>query len=205
MSKHAMRVSALAALGVALLSAAASGQVGAPFTEDERRRLIAGELVQRPVTRREGEHRYFGGTSWQRVPAPPDRVFETILDVTNYPSLIPGVVEARLEVDDGDRRVVFLRHQYGILSASYSVEMWIDRYDRSIRFDVDHSRPADIRAGHGFLTVDGYRGDTIVGWGVMADIGSGLVTSALQPLLRDWILRVPSCVRGHMQPGEPAC
>jgi carbon monoxide dehydrogenase subunit G len=197
----------LAALALApvLAGGAAAQRADAPFSAEERRRLVAGELVQRPIARTEGRFHFIGGTSWQRVDAPPARVWRAINDVSNYPVLIPGVEEARLEAEGEERRVVYLRHRYAMVGAAYYVLVRADPAHRTLHFDLDRSRPHDVRAGRGFLTVDPYRGGSIVTWGVMADVGGGLLTGIFGPLLREWILRVPSCVRGHLHPDEPAC
>lgn len=176
------------------------------FTPEERRRLLAGELVRRSITRTERGARYFGGTSWERVRAPSDEVWRTVLDIRHYPRLIPGVVEARVVQDDGSDRLVFLRHRYSFIHAAYFVRMHIDQASHTVRFELDRSRPHDVEDGRGFLSVAPFRGDeSIVTWGVLADVGSGLVTGMLEPLLYDWILRVPWCVRGKIEAGQPGC
>lgn len=191
---------------IALASSALAQERGAPFTPEERSRLLAGELVRRPDARREGNGRYIGGTSWQRVRAPREEVWRVIEDVRNYPRLIPGVDTARVVEDRGDERVIFLRHSYSFVHASYYARVRIQRDDHTIRFDLDRSRPHDIRDGRGFITLDRYGDDeTIVTWGVMADVGSGILTGVFAPVIHDWILRVPWCVRGRIEPGQGTC
>lgn len=195
-------------LGLALLCLGASvrAQHGAGFTPEERRALREGELVRRPQTRREGGHSYIGGTSWIRVDAPRDRVFEEVTDVSAYPRLIPGVSEARLVEGHGDRRLVFFRHRYSFVSASYYAFVRIDRDAHTVHFDLDPSRPHDVRAGRGFISVDRHgRTRSIVTWGVMVDAGSSIVSGVFGPVIHDWILRVPWCVRGRVVPAQPGC
>lgn len=195
-------VAAVAAL-VASVAAAQRPSAGAPFTPEERQRLLAGELVRRPESRREGAFSYIGGTSWVRVQAPRERVWEVINDVSLYPRLIPGVSTARVIEEAGSRRVLLLRHTYSFVSASYHASVRADRRHWTIEFELDRSRPHDIRDGRGFITLDRYgRGETIVTWGVMADVGSGIITGVFAPVIYDWILRVPWCVRGQLEPGR---
>lgn len=189
----------------ALITAAAAAQSAAPFTRSERRRLVRGELVTRPETRLEGGFHYVGGTSWQRVRAPRERVWRVVQDIDLYPRLIPGVDEARLIEDRGARRLIFLRHRYALVSASYYAWVRADRDAHTLHFELDRSRPHDVRAGRGFLTVEPYRGGSIVTWGVRADVGSGLVTGVIEPLVRRWILEVPRCVRAVLEPDQPGC
>lgn len=202
------RTIALASLGLVLISLGASvrAQHGSEFTAEERRALLEGELVRRPQTRREGGRTYLGGTSWIRVRASRERVFREIVDANAYPRIIPGVSEARVVEDHGDRRIVFLRHRYAFVSASYYTVVRIDRDAYTVRFDLDRSRPHDVRAGRGFISVHRHRRtQSIVTWGVMVDAGSSIVTGVFGPLIHDWLLRVPWCVRGRLEPGQPGC
>lgn len=190
----------------ALGTSALAQERGAPFTADERARLIAGELVRRPDSRREGGGRYIGGTSWQRVNAPREAVWQLINDVSQYPRLIPGVDTARVIEERGDERIVYLRHSYSFVHVSYYVRVRAEQDDYTLHFDLDRSRPHDVRDGRGFISLHRYRGDeTIVTWGVMADVGTGILTGVFAPVIRDWILRVPWCVRGQLEPGRDTC
>lgn len=176
------------------------------FTTSERRRLRAGELVQRPHTERRGTHIYIGGSSWQRVNARRSEVWREIEDTRNYTHLIPGVDRARLVERRGDQRVVYLRHRYSFVSVSYYAIVDIDRTNHTMRFRLDPSRPHDIRDGRGFLTVHPYRRrHSIVTWGVRADVGNALIRNVFGSVLQDWILKVPFCVRAHVEDGDEVC
>ncbi len=200
------RTSAVGLSALALVASVAAAQrpsAGAPFTEEERQRLLAGELVRRPDARREGNFSYIGGTSWMRVAAPREQVWEVIDDVSRYPRLIPGVSDARVVEELGSRRVIYLRHTYSFVSAAYHASVRSDRRRWTLTFELDPTRPHDVRDGRGFITLDRYgRGETIVTWGVMADVGSGIITGVFAPVIHDWILKVPWCVRGELEPSR---
>lgn len=190
-------------LGLCAAALAQSGE--AEFSAEERARLVGGELVRRPAQRREGSGSYIGGTSFQRVRASREEIWDEIVDVRNYTRLIPGVEEARWVVNNGDRRVVYLRHSYSFVSAAYHANVRIDHEAYTIRFDLDRTRPRDIVDGRGYITVDTYRRtESIVTWGVLADVGSTIVTGVFAPVIYDWILRVPWCIKSHMSNGA-AC
>jgi carbon monoxide dehydrogenase subunit G len=190
---------------VAAFGAAQTSRVAAPFTRQERAQLRAGELVRRPEQQRVGDAVYVGGMSWQRVRAPRDRVWETILDTRLYARLIPGVDRAEVLERRENRRVMYMRHTYLFVSVGYHANVRIDPDSYTIEFDLDRSRPHDIRDGRGFITLDTYGSDeTIVTWGVRADVGSGILTGVFSAVIDDWILRVPYCVRGQME-GVEGC
>ena len=108
-------------------------------------------------------------------------------DVSRYPDLIPGLEEARLVQDSGDRRLVYLRHQYSFVSASYYAHVTREAEHHTLHFELDRSRPHDVRAGRGFITVDEFRGGSMVTWGVRADVGNALLTGVFAPVIHDWI------------------
>lgn len=190
-------------LSLALLGGAAVAQdSAAPFTSAERRSLRAGELVERRVTRRMGRHRMVGGTSWQLVRVPIEEVWDAVLDTSRYQDFIPSLERADVIIDGDDRRVIRMHHAYSIATADYYARVRIDHQAHELRFDLDESRPRDLRAGRGFLRLTSYRGHTIVSWGALADVGGGLIAEVFGPLLYEWMLRVPRCVRDAVEPGH---
>lgn len=187
-------LTALAAVG-----AGAQDDDARPFTRSERHRLRAGELVARHTTRRDGPFHYIGGTSWQRVRAPISEVWETVLDVDSYPRLIPSLDNAEVLQDRGGTRLMRMEHRYSMARASYFARVEVDHERHTLRFELDRSRPHDLRAGRGFLSLSEYQGDTIVTWGALADMGGGMVMEVFGPMVRDWVLRVPRCVRDSIE------
>lgn len=175
------------------------------FSPSERQRLRAGELVTRRVSRREGPYRMVGGSSWQRVHAPVDQVWATVLDTSTYTRLIPALQRAEVVREEDDTRLLHMQHRYSFATASYYARARIDAERYHIRFDLDRTRPHDLRAGRGFIAVTPYRGDTIVSWGVLADVGGGVMMEVVGPMLNDWMLAVPRCVREYVEPGHPGC
>jgi hypothetical protein len=192
------------ASGALLLSLAltipAQAQEATEFSADERRRLLAGELVRRNISRREGANDLFGGASWQLVRAPIEEVWELVNDPRVYPHLIPSLREARVIEEDGATRLVYMRHDYQIMTTAYYARMQVDEENHSLRFRLDTSRPHDMRAGRGFISLSRYRGHTIVAWGMLADIGAGMIMQVFGPFLNEWLLLPPRCVRDELEP-----
>lgn len=187
---------------VPLVAASAVAQSsGREFSDLERNQLRAGELVRREVTRREGRYSYVGGSSWQLVRAPLTEVWDLVTDPASYPRVIPSLAEAEVVVDGEDERVIRMEHRYSLVSAEYHARVRIDREQHRIRFDLDRSRPHDLHAGRGFLELTPYRGDTILAWGALADLGNGMMQQLFGPVLLEWMLRVPRCVRDEIEPG----
>lgn len=210
MDRPRLRLGTTLACAVAASLCVAVGLVEAQqddaFTREEQNRIRAGELVARNVTRREGRFAMRGGTSWQLVHAPVDQVWAAVTDTRAYPHLIPALERARLVSQDGDERVVHMQHRYSFATASYFARVRLEPQRYHMSFTLDRTRPHDLRAGRGFITLSAYEEDnTIVTWGVLADIGGGAVLSVFGPLVDDWLLKVPLCVRNHVEPGRPGC
>jgi len=129
-----------------------------------------------------------------------------VLDTSAYPRLIPSLQEASVVQESDAERVVHMQHRYSIASAEYYARVRIEEDLHRVRFDLDRSRPHDLRAGRGFLTLSPYRDGTIVTWGALADLGSGMIQNVFGSVLNDWMLRVPRCVRDAVEPGRhPSC
>ena len=194
----------LALLLVVGLPAAAHAQgADAPFTAAERRALTAGELVRRNISRTEGRHAMYGGTSWMRVRAPIERVWALVEDPATYPRLIPSLATTRVVEERGADRVVHMHHDYAIATTDYYVRMRFDRDRWTMRFELDDSRPHDtLRSGRGFIQLSSYRGDTIVSWGMLADVGAGVIVQIFGPVLNERLLLPPRCVRDELEPGR---
>lgn len=192
-----------AALGCALLAGAAVAQAERPsgFTAEERRRLEEGELIVRPVTRRRGSLRLIGGSSWQIVDLSASATWRALCDPESYRRMLPAAEETRVVADRANERVVRVSHAAGLVRASYHLRMNYDHARRDIAFRLDEQRPNDLRAAWGFISVAPYEGDAeraLVSYGVMADVGGGILGGIMRSAIHDWMLRVPSTIRGYL-------
>jgi hypothetical protein len=194
--------SALAAVCVAAAPLTFAQSTG--FTATERTALVGGELVRRDLSRLEGGRMLYGGASWQRLDQPIDEVWRTVVDAQALTRLIPSVDEARVVEERDGVRTVYLHHSYGVAETGYYVTMRFDHTERSLTFALDPSRPHDIRQGRGHLRLTSYRSGTIAEWSMLVDPGGGLVTDLFGPMLSEWLLLPPRCLRDEMS-GSPTC
>lgn len=190
------------ALAVACATALATARAGSGerFTSHELSLLTRGELVSRPVEQRRGELRLMGGTSWQVIDAPPEVLWQALLDTDHYDRMLPQLIEARvLEEDDGARRLM-LRHGASFVQTSYHLVMRADHARRDLSFRLDESRENGIRAAWGFYTVKPYEGGrSLLVYAVMADIGDGLATAVVRPTVHEWMLKVPTMIKRFVE------
>ena len=172
----------------------------APFSRVEQARLARGGLVTRSSARMRGQLRLIGGTSWQVVRQPPEVVWRAVNDTASYPDMLPRVSEARVVSRSPNVRTVFVRHGGGGVDARYYLQARVDGGRKDMRFGLDGRRPHTIRAAYGFLTVRSWRpGQSLITYGVMADVGSGVLVGLLRPTIHAWILRVPQTMKQFIE------
>ena len=138
-----------------------------------------------------------------RVRAPIDAVWPTVLDPSMYPRLIPSLDRTRVVERDGDNSVLFMHHSYAIAETEYYMRVSVEEAEHTVRFRLDRSRAhGSIREGRGFIALRSYRGGTIVSWGMLADVGAGMVMRVFGPFLNEWLLLPPRCIRDEIEPGR---
>jgi ribosome-associated toxin RatA of RatAB toxin-antitoxin module len=189
-------------LGLALLTGVATaGKGGSSFTDAEWRKLQAGQLVFRKQESRRGGLELVGGSSWQVIDAPPSAVFRALLDTRRYHKMMPQVIEARLVTASDAERTVFMRQgTKGLLERSYYLRVNVDEDKQDITFVVDDKRPRDLRAAWGFYTVRPFDdGRTLLAYGILADLGDGLVASLMRNEVQDWMLKTPFMVKRFLE------
>lgn len=171
-----------------------------PFTPDEKARLTAGKLVTRPVTEKRGDLRLIGGASWQIINAPADIVFRALLDTKNYPHSLPTVSAASVVSDNKTMRRVRFEHKKGPLGIAYRLALTVDPQRRDVTFKLNDKLESGMRAVWGFMAATPYGANqTLLSYGVMADPGEGLIVGIVRGVIHEWMLRVPSQVKKHVE------
>jgi hypothetical protein len=197
----------LIALGITVftwhfLAATAAATGSGDFTRDEIDRLNSGRLVSRKLSERRGDLRLVGGMSWQMIEAPADRVWALVNDASIYGSLVPHVAEARPAGGREGGSRLWIRHDFGVADASYTVRFDPDPRKRTLRFRLDRSRPGSLRAGWGEIqVVPTGKNRSIVYWGVMADIGSGGIRTIMRDAVQEAMLDIPRRLKKQAESG----
>jgi carbon monoxide dehydrogenase subunit G len=202
------RISAYFGWAVALSVAAslmpppsARASLGADeFSAEERKKLNRGQLVARRTEEQRGHMRLIGGTSWQVVNRPIQKVRPVVSDVSRYGKLLPGVSSFRQVEGKGAFRTVRICHKAGGVQACYYANVRFANGGRDVFFQLDPKRDNDLRSGWGFVRIVPWgNGKTLVSWGIMADVGEGIVAGLIRPSVLDWMLKVPSTMKKHLE------
>lgn len=169
------------------------------FTAAERARLDRGDLVVRRTTSVVRGHKMVGGSAWIRVRRPPQVVYRAATDYARWTRFVPRATEARL-VANG--RNVLVRHAYGPVDARYELRVRAQQQTHDVSFTLDPSRPHTIEAAWGYLRVRPYEGGSLLSYGVMIDVGDGLVRTLFEGEVHRWALRVPAELRRWVESRE---
>ena len=90
-----------------------------------------------------------------------------------------------------------------MLEVKYFLAVQVDSQKRDIEFRLDDSHENDLRSAYGFYNLrpfeSGDSGRTLLSYGVMADIGSGLLVSLARDTVHDWMLRTPWMVKRFIE------
>jgi hypothetical protein len=171
------------------------------FTTAERARLAQGQLVERRRLERHGAYLYFGGTSFQTIDRPLDEVWRALRDPDHYRDLLPQVERTTIVERGVLSNVLRFDHAVSLVRASYHLRVNRDDARHDLAFELDTTRPNDIRAVRGFCQLAEWPGAsprTLVSWGILASLDDGLASDFLRPQLHDWMLRVPTTMRSFL-------
>jgi hypothetical protein len=198
MLRRLRALAAVVALGSALV--ATSARAGS-LTADESARLARGETVTREQTIDRGDRRYVGGVTYTVVDASAAEIGALLEDVDAYRKLLPKTKRARLVgIDRGDR-LIELASGTSLVEAEYTLRVRRVADAREWRFWLEPSRPHGIDDAWGFFRLEPFvsasgEQKVLLTYGVLVDVGPGLVRDLFEERVRSALLSVPQLVRG---------
>lgn len=182
---------------VSALSAATAARASG-LTLDETARLARRETVIREKTLERGERRWVGGITYTVVDASPAEITSILDNVDSLKRVLPRTKRARLVGTSSGDRLVELVQGNALMEAAYTIR--VRRESREIRFWLDPSRPHGIDDAWGFFRYEPFIGGSgeprvLLTYGVMVDVGPGIVRNLFEERLRAALLSVPQLVR----------
>jgi len=171
-----------------------------PLTDEDKKLLMAGELVTKEKNEQRGSLKLIGGQSWQIINVPVDVAWQALTDLPRYKRFIPLATESEVRHEAGNEADLAMRQQWGPIDVHYVFQTTLDPDRNSVVFRVDHSQAHDIRAGWGFIRVRRFKEDrTLVSFGALVDIGDGVFVSIIRPAVRRDLLRIPFYFKRHLE------
>lgn len=187
----ALVTAALLCLSVGLAggSARADG-----LSTDETNRLLGGETVARTQELARGNRRYVGGVTYTMLDGSMQDLAAVLDDVRYWRRFLPKARDARrVGTVDGDM-LVRVTHGSAIVQVGYVLR--VHRDGDVVRFWMDPSREHDIEDAWGFFRAEpAGDGRTLVTYGILVDMGDGLLRDMFEPRMQQLALDVPIFVR----------
>jgi hypothetical protein len=190
------------ALVAMLASAAHASTAGSLSSADalsasDYDRLLRGDTVVFKQSLQQDGRRYVGGVAYAVVEAHADDLASLIARPDGWQHVLPRTRSVRWMGSIAGDRVIEMTHGTALLQAKYSLRF--RRSGRSIRFWMDPAYPHDIEDAWGFVrTQDLPGGRTLVAYGVLIDMGPGLLRDLFEGTVLDAALTVPQRVRGWL-------
>jgi hypothetical protein len=202
----------LAVTGVlALLALAPSARADA-LSEQESIRLQRGETVIREHTWQPGRSaRFVGGVTYTIVDAGAAEITAMFEDVDAYRRVLPRTKRARfVTVEPNGDRLVELVQGTALVEAEYTIRVRQDAPSggrREVRFWLERTRPHEIDDAWGYFRIEPFIGASgeqrvLLTYGVLVDIGPGLVRELFEERVRTALLSVPQLVRRYVAEGR---
>jgi hypothetical protein len=176
----------------------AGGSVRADsLSAPEIERLYRGQTVARTQTLERGGRRYVGGVTYALLDADADDVSRLFDSVDAWRRVLPEIRSARAVGTAGDDALIEVTHGNALLQVGYT--MRVHRDARSARFRLEPRRKHDIEDVWGFLRAEPLdSGRTLLTYGVLIDMGPGLLRDLFESRVRETALTLPDRIRGLM-------
>jgi hypothetical protein len=157
-------------------------------------KLLHGETVSRTQELRRGARRYVGGVTYKIIDAGADEVASLLDDVSAWRRFLPKTRDAQRVGSVGDDILIEVTHGSALVKVAYTLR--VHREGRAMRFWMDPSRAHDIEDAWGFLRVEPMpNGRALVTYGILIDMGDGLLRDLFEGRVREVALEVPDGVR----------
>jgi hypothetical protein len=160
----------------------------------ETDRLLRGRTVARSQTLEHAEHRYVGGVTYTVVDAGLDELAALLDDVRSWRRFLPKTRDAQRVGGVGEDALVEMTHGSALVKVAYTLR--VHRDGNVVRFWMDFSRPHDIEDAWGFFRAEPMpNGQTLMTYGILIDMGAGLLRDMFEERVQQLALEVPDNVR----------
>lgn len=186
-------------LALLLASLFLSGSASAErLSRSEAARLERRETVIRAQTFERGDHRYVGGITYTVVDASAAEVGAILDNVDSLRRVLPRTKRARTVGHEGGDQLIEIASGNAVVEAEYT--MRVRRGPNEAQFWLDQSRPHGIDDAWGFFRFEPFIAPTgeervLLTYGVLVDVGPGIVRELFEEKVRAALLSVPQLVR----------
>ena len=168
-SKLAVIVTTLMSLFFSITASAVS------FSQSERESLKAGKTIHKYLDN-SSENGFFGGSGYTLIDAPPEVVWNAILDFDVYNKVFSATNKVSEVNRKGDRSLIHYKMGYKFLNLEYYVDVTRNHEKYTVSFEMIKNMPHDIINARGYWRLFPQKGGrTLVAYIVSAQIPMGIV------------------------------
>jgi hypothetical protein len=179
------------------------------LTRDEQTRLEHGQTVTRLETIEQDDRRFVGGVTYTLLDATAADMEPLFYDTEAYKRVLPRTREARLVGRNGPDTFIELHQGNAIVEAAYTLRIrpWPsppgDPASHEVRFWLDPTKPHAIRDAWGFFRyrevwTEGGAPKILLTYGILVDLGPGIVRDLFEERVRVAMLGVPQLVKAYV-------
>jgi hypothetical protein len=161
---------------------------------EETARLLRGETVAREQELQRGPRRYVGGVTYTIIDAAQGDLGAVLDDVNAWRRFLPKTRDAQRVGSAGSDALVQITHGSALMQVGYTLRVHHDEH--GVRFWMDPGRPHDIEDAWGFFRTEPLGdGRTLVTYGILVDMGDGILRDMFESRVKELALEVPDHVR----------
>jgi hypothetical protein len=191
MAMRALLAAAVAAAALLLGSATAHANGLSP---EENDRLLRGETVARSQDLQRYHQRYVGGVTYKIVDASEEDLEAVLQDVSAWRRFLPKTRDAQRVGAVGDDPLVRVTHGSALVQVAYTLR--VHREGNVVRFWMDKKSAHDIEDVWGFFRAEPLGdGRMLMTYGILIDMGDGILRDMFESRVREVALEVPDHVR----------
>lgn len=193
-----MRSPLLALLAVLTALALASGPARADgLSAREIGDLFRGQSVTRTQTLDRGGRHYVGGVTYAILDADADDVARVFDSVDAWNRVLPELRSARAVGTVGEDPLIEVMHGSVFLQVVYTMRVHRETRGNGVTFRLEHRFRHDIEDVWGSLRAEPLAdGRTMLTYGVLIDMGPGLLRDLFEDRVRETALTIPERIRG---------
>ncbi len=193
-------------LGLGLVAAAARPARADVLGADETARLLRGETVTREQTLEQRNARLVGGVTYTLLDATTDELSDLFDDVAAYARVLPKTKTATLVGRNGPDTFVELHQGNAFVDTAYTIRLRRSPTPNELRFWLDPTKPHSIENAWGFFRYEPFTDASgaprvLLTYGVLVDLGPGIVRDLFEERVRGAMLAVPARVRAYLTSG----
>jgi hypothetical protein len=135
-----------------------------------------------------------GGVAYKIIDAPPEDLTALLDDVDLWGLFLPKTRAARRVGVMGHDPLVKITHGSALVEIGYTLR--VHRDGNSVRYWMVSARPHDIEDAWGFFRTDPIgNGQTLVSFGILIDMGDGILRDMFEDRVLELALEVPDHLR----------